>query len=327
MKFETWIKTGALIVALLYLSGCVKQSTSTITFGGDIMLARGGKPISSELEQVDLSLPKDMAVETSETNLYVANLESPLTEESTILQNLANPDMNLCAGVELLNMLKDSGFDLMTINNNHKDDCTPDGIEQTSHILNESGFGSFYNENGTWVSILPDRHLVFIAVDDVNHPVSEEQISSTIHAQKADGNFVVVSAHWGNEYQAGPDSRQETLAQGWVDAGADVIWGHHPHVLQRMEWLTSKTDGHSALVLYSLGNLLSDQFMLPDTQRSAFYRVTVKNNSIQKVMVIPFMMDWTSNSLNYRLPENEREKILERLKVTPFGPIDVGVYP
>lgn len=315
-------------MALLYLSGCVKQSTTTITFGGDVMLARAGVPINLESALVDLSPPKDLnSSDTGGTNLYVANLESPLTDEIKILQNLVNPDMNLCANEDLVKALKESGFNLLIFNNNHQDDCTPDGIEQTSRLLNESGFGSFQFENGVWVSTLPDKHLVFIAVDDVTHPVDEAQISSTIRTQKGDGNFVVVSAHWGNEYQTGPDTRQEAFAQGWVDAGADVIWGHHPHVLQRMEWLTSKTDGHIGLVLYSLGNLISDQFMLPDTQRSAFFKITIKNTAIQKVVVIPFMIDWATNSLNYRLPENEREKILERLKVTSVGSIDVEVYP
>ena len=93
-------------------------------------------------------------------------------------------------------------------------------------------------------------------------------------------NFVVVSTHWGNEYQAGPDDRQQILAQAWVDAGADVIWGHHPHVLQRMEWITSNEDNHEALVMYSLGNLLADQFMLQDAQRSALSQGEMKNGRI-----------------------------------------------
>jgi hypothetical protein len=329
IKTRNGIVAGVLLLALLFLSGCSRNSAYTITFGGDIMLARGGEPIIENWEELDLSLPEELAnTNKSINNLYVANLESPLTGDLSSFSNLTNADMNLCAGSDQLRVLQSAGFDALTANNNHQDDCPEGGIFETTQILESDGFLTLHESSSTWSSELPEQDLVFIGIDAVGTQLDEESIIHTIRTKKSAGNFVVLSVHWGNEYQAGPDARQELLAQDWVDAGADLIWGHHPHVLQRMEWLTSSADGHEALILYSLGNLVSDQHMLPDVQRSALVQITVKNNHINKITVAPFMVNWDLGSLNFELPQANLEKILDRLKVdlqTPFG-MELSVY-
>ena len=329
IKTRNEIVAGALLLALLFLSGCSRNGAYSITFGGDIMLARGGEPIIEPWDSLELSLPEDLWIgNSSMNNLYMANLESPLTEDLTSLSNLPNADMNLCAGSNQLRVLQSAGFDLLTTNNNHQDDCSDAGISQTTQLLESAGFLTTHALNGTWFSELPEKDLIFIGIDAVGTQLDEESILDMIRTQKKGGQFVVLSVHWGNEYQAGPDSRQELLAQDWVDAGADLIWGHHPHVLQRMEWLTSNEDGHQALILYSLGNLVSDQHMLLDVQRSALVQVTVKNNRIRKVTVAPFMVNWNLGSLDFKLPQVDLEKILDRLQVdlqSPSG-IELSVY-
>jgi poly-gamma-glutamate synthesis protein (capsule biosynthesis protein) len=236
--------------------------------------------------------------------------------------------MNLCASSDQLSVLQSAGFDLLTVNNNHQDDCSEEGIIQTTQLLEADGFQTLSEVAGIRINEVPEKDVVFIGVDAVGTQLDEESILDTIRTQKSTGNFVIISAHWGNEYQAGPDARQEQLAQDWVDAGADLIWGHHPHVLQRMEWLTASEDGHEALILYSLGNLISDQHMLPDVQRSALIQITVKNNRISKVTVAPFMVNWDSLSLNFDCMKADLEKIMDRLQVdlnSPSG-IETGVY-
>jgi 2-methylisocitrate lyase-like PEP mutase family enzyme len=116
------------------------------------------------------------------------------------------------------------------------------------------------------------------------------------------------------------------LAQKWVDAGADVIWGHHPHVLQRVDWMTSALDGHLALVMYSLGNLLTDQFMLPDAQRSALIRLTIQGNKIRMVTVFPVVLDWEHLRLNFAPNQEITEKIVDRLGIKTINSLSVEVY-
>ncbi len=325
IKIRSGIGAGALLLALLFLSGCARKSAYTITFGGDIMLARGGEPIIENWEALDLSLPAGLAnAHDSINNLYAANLESPLTEDLIPLSHLPNADMNLCAGSSQLRVLQSAGFDVFTANNNHQDDCPDGGILQTTQLLGSEGFLTPHESDRTWVSELTEKDLVFIGIDTVSKQSEEESNIDMIKAQKVAGNFVIISAHWGNEYQAGPDANQEQLAQDWVDAGADLIWGHHPHVLQRMEWLTSRADGHEALILYSLGNLVSDQHMLPDVQRSALVQITVKNGRIRKVTIAPFMVNWESLLLNFELAQADQQKIMDRLQVDLQSPGSPG---
>jgi hypothetical protein len=329
IKARSEIAAGALLLALLLLCGCSRNSAYTMTLGGDIMLARGGEPIIGEWEGIDLSLPEVLANAAASMNhIYAANLESPLTDDLSSLANLPNADMNLCTGSNQVSMLQSAGFDLLTTNNNHQDDCPEGGISQTIQILDAAGFMISHTSSGVWVSEVPGEELVFIGIDVVSTQMDEESILNLIKTKKKAGNFVIISAHWGNEYQAGPDARQEQLAQDWVDAGADLIWGHHPHVLQRMEWLTSSGDGHQGLVLYSLGNMLSDQHMLPDAQRSALVQITVKNKRIREVKVAPFMINWESGSLNFEPAQADQEKILDRLQADRSFPtgIEISVY-
>jgi len=71
-------------------------------------------------------------------------------------------------------------------------------------------------------------------------------------------DVVVMSIHWGIEYQRYPSNEQKKLGQYLIDSGVDIIFGHHPHVLQPMEWVKAK-DGRNGLIVYSLGNFLSGQ--------------------------------------------------------------------
>ena len=83
-------------------------------------------------------------------------------------------------------------------------------------------------------------------------------IRREIATAKANADFVIVSAHWGIEYTSTTNVLQDTYAKIFNQAGADVVVGTHPHVIQKMQWLTSAT-GHKTLVAYSLGNFMSAQ--------------------------------------------------------------------
>lgn len=289
------------------------------------MLARGGAPLVEDWQNIDLSPPQELLTR-GERDFYAAALESPLIIDPKF-DNITDQDMNLCAESSELQLLLESDFDILTFANNHQNDCIDTGASETQRILEESGFSAFQQSDEMWIYTLDDPKLVLIAIDDVSSAVNREIVTEKIRAEKMDGKFVIISAHWGNEYQAGPDERQRSLAQSWVDAGADIIWGHHPHVLQRVEWLTSYEDKHTALVMYSLGNLLADQFMLEDTQRSALIKVVVINDQISKITIIPVRFDWKKLSLDFELEVEETTSILERLNLIPLDTVEVTVYP
>ena len=90
------------------------------------------------------------------------------------------------------------------------------------------------------------------------YSADEDVIKSKIENAKKECDMVLVNVHWGNEYQTSPTQEQRNLAQKMSDWGADVIIGHHPHVLQPIEFIT-RADGTRTLVAFSLGNFISQQ--------------------------------------------------------------------
>ena len=91
--------------------------------------------------------------------------------------------------------------------------------------------------------------------------------------------FVIVLPHWGNEYQTTHSSRQESLAQDWITAGADLIIGMHPHVVQDAEIIDGK------LVLYSLGNFVFDQTFSKETQQGLIVTGVLSDDEVEVVLV------------------------------------------
>lgn len=88
--------------------------------------------------------------------------------------------------------------------------------------------------------------------------IDKDKMKTEIHRAKEVADVVIMSLHWGNEYQRFPTEEQKKFAQFLADEGIDVLFGHHSHVLQPMEMLTAK-DGRKVFVVYSLGNFLSGQ--------------------------------------------------------------------
>ena len=86
----------------------------------------------------------------------------------------------------------------------------------------------------------------------------KSQIASQISKAMVNADLVIVSVHWGDENSYTTNAKQTEYAQFFADSGADVIIGHHPHVIQKIEWLTSAS-GNKTLCVYSLGNFLSEQ--------------------------------------------------------------------
>ncbi|MEH7301021.1 CapA family protein, partial [Neobacillus drentensis] len=85
-----------------------------------------------------------------------------------------------------------------------------------------------------------------------------EKMKGEIHRARNAADIVVMSIHWGIEYQRIPTNNQKDLARFLANEGVDIIFGSHPHVLQPMEWLNT-TDGRKTFVVYSLGNFISAQ--------------------------------------------------------------------
>ena len=254
---------------------------------------------------------KYLETELQSADLALANLESALTTESPATSG----GYNLCASPDSARILTESGLDMLSIVNNHSLDCGIQGHLDTLSAL-ESNDLIAIDESGHTTTI-NDLKLTFFAYEDVSKPLDLLGVTQSIQAAHSNGSIVIVSIHWGMEYQGGASERQKELAEQFATAGATVIWGHHPHVLQPAEWIPagcaeSQDKTGCSLVLYSLGNALFDQAGLPDTHRSALVSVVLDKNGIVSTQATPFLID-PIHSLLIAPDKNTSDLILSHL--------------
>ena len=204
-------------------------------------------------------------------DLAFINQEVPLAGEVGTYPTLSGP-------AEVAPGLKETGFNIVNLATNHSLDKGQKGLltsienikaqsfdavlgcyasqeEADAPILVEKqgvtfGFLSYtYGTNG--IPVPSDKRYLVSLID-------EGQIEREMAALRPQCDVLIVSLHWGNEYQLTPSDEQRALGQKVADWGADIIIGHHPHVLQPMEMLT-RQDGGQTLCVYSLGNFVSGQ--------------------------------------------------------------------
>jgi poly-gamma-glutamate synthesis protein (capsule biosynthesis protein) len=215
-------------------------------------------------------------------DLALANLESPLTNSPVRTES----PYALCAAPENVKFLADAGFDLLALANNHSQDCGMEGLAETQLALADAGLGFIGPDPEPLFRSINGIQLALLAFDATTRFDLETAVQA-VRAARETGAVVVVSIHWGAEYQAGTSVGQKEIAKHLSGAGAALIWGHHPHVLQPSEWI----DDGKTLVLYSLGNSLFDQYGLDNTRRSALLLVTLDSDGVQEFKVVPFLID------------------------------------
>ncbi len=173
--------------------------------------------------------------------------------------------------------LVELGFDVVGIANNHMLDKGSAGLAETIKFWKNQDvlmIGGYENEadynnirvmekNGIKIAFLSYTYGTNGITKNPASPlvipyIEDEVIKSQIEAAKAVSDFIMVSIHWGNEDQFMYSDEQKRVGQLIADAGADAIIGHHPHVIQPIEWLTG-VSGNKTLCVYSLGNFAAEQ--------------------------------------------------------------------
>lgn len=184
--------------------------------------------------------------------------------------------------VDLAEELKTLGFDVVNIANNHMFDKGDTGLKDTIELLTEEHdlvtVGAYINE-ASYLDIpvitVEGVDFAFIGTTQTTNGLSLSKSSDLIgsvtskvseipafleqveRATKV-ADIVVANIHWGTEYTHTPTEFQETFARQAIEAGVDIIFGHHPHVIQPVEYI-SRSDGSRGVVCYSLGNFISTQ--------------------------------------------------------------------
>lgn len=232
---------------------------------GDVMVGRGvsGEPfdeVRSWLRGADLVVG----------NLESVVAEVPVPRDSETGSAAAR--YLLHAPPSMVGALQDAGFSVLGLANNHALDLGPLGLKEAAANLERAGIdviGAGPSEEDALKPVLVEVRGVRLAVLAVNAvPTPEEgwqragwtsavwdrnRAVEAVRAAKNRADAVLVSVHWGYEYQRIVDPAQRDAAEALLEAGADLIIGHHPHIVQALE-----IDGER-VVAYSLGNFVFDQ--------------------------------------------------------------------
>lgn len=259
--------TTSTTVTTLPVAVTAPRPSVRVLLVGDVMLGRNVAPVvRSDPEGVF----EEVRLLVSQADIAGANLESPLTHRPHIAINPyaleADP-----AGAALL---AEAGFDLVSVANNHAGDAGRASVMDTIAAVEDAGMAVVGGGAGLEAALQP--HIVahegigvaFLAFDATRAGIpagsgpgiaswDPERVKGAIAAARGVADIVVVSVHGGVEYLATPDRGMRRVASDLVEWGADVVWGHHPHVAQPI----AATAGpeRPAVVATSLGNFLFDQ--------------------------------------------------------------------
>ena len=275
----------------------VPEKTTSIIFGGDVMLSRvvGQKMVKYN----DFSWPlKDVSPTMLSADISVINLESPFTIG---LKSYTVPtgSFSFNADPKSILALKTAGVDLVSLANNHFGNQGKKGMQDTFTLLNENnityvGAGLDSDEAHSYKELYAnDSKFCFLGyaypsdlyVSGISSPgiasMDQDVMAKNVQTARASCDSVIVMMHAGIEYVNKPNMQQKNFARAAIDAGADLVIGHHPHWVQVTEIYQGKP------ILYSLGNLVFDQMWSRETAQGALAKVVYKGNTIKEIEIIP----------------------------------------
>lgn len=190
--------------------------------------------------------------------------------------------------------LKELGVDIMTTANNHTLDMGFDGLKSTLNYLDKAGISHI----GTARSKKEQNKILFYDTNGIQKPqgkefcvnlIDKKLMKTQIKKAKREGaEAIVVSMHWGIEYQTVQNAQQKALAKFLIKNDVNVILGSHPHVLQQMKMVRTKVKGKTkeGIVIYSQANFFSAQTYL-NTRNTAIFKVKLEKNGLtNKVSVV-----------------------------------------
>jgi poly-gamma-glutamate synthesis protein (capsule biosynthesis protein) len=269
-----------------------------LLFGGDVLLCRHIGQLARQKQDPAWPL-RGIAGVLSAADIACVNLESPFSDKGKPVTQ----GMVFKAEPEMVGALKVAGIDLVSTANNHARDRGSYGIEFTVRWLRENGIGAV----GTGATaeaahegvVMPRNGVRFgflaYAQDQANGnwPDLDERVcvmditrmQRDVALMKTRADVITVSMHAGVEYGTRVHPLQTRFAQAAIHAGARIVVGHHPHVVQPWERFGA------GVIFYSLGNLVFDQFDRKSTQQGLLAEVIFAGQEMVRVNAIPVALE------------------------------------
>ena len=311
-----------------FLAGKKELPTVTLAAVGDIMLSRMVAQKMKTHQDYKYPFLKTAGL-TRDADIAFGNLECPIIQGRTI----GPTEMVFRADPESIEGLKYAGFDILSLANNHSFNFGVQGLKNTFQYLNESGIayaGAGQDKKEAYApKILEVKgiKIAFLAYADNAFTPSYSQakdnqagisfmeipeMKKAVAAAKSKADLAIVSMHSGMEYASQPNGKQVAFARAAIDAGADLIIGHHPHTVQKLEKYKGK------YIFYSLGNFVFDQMWSRETKEGLAVKLTLNKDGVRKIELVPVLIeDYSQPRI---LGETESQDIFKKLDIAdiPF---------
>lgn len=265
----------------------------SLIFVGDIMLSRHIGKVMKEKD--DWIFPfREIAEELQSADILFGNLEGMISDKGEdgggIYSFRADP--------RAIEGLTFAGFDVLSVANNHSFDWGGEAILDSIERLNQAGIhtvGGGKNIEEAWAPVILEKNgtvFAFFAFSEFfgglkvgRAEIAEidiERIKRAISNAKNErgADIVILSVHWGEEYKTVSNDFQRDIARRAILAGANIVVGHHPHVIQEIE------EYEGGLIVYSLGNFIFDQNFSEDTRKGLMLKVLFNGGEIIEVLPI-----------------------------------------
>lgn len=311
------LKTVFLFFAVLVFSGCTKNAILTknnnitpeqaapiqaadiqnkkqikILFVGDMMFDRYIREGVEKYGRGDYDyIFGQIKDNLAEYDLVVGNLEGPITNKSSVSVGTAmdeKKNLKFTFDPAVAKALAENNIKLVDLGNNHILNQETDGLVQTKKYLDEAGV-EYFGDTGSDESPTLVKNIGGTKIGFVNYNYSLagsfERAVEDIKTLKTKSDLIVVCPHWGTEYKVGdPGQNIRNEAYQLIDAGADLIIGGHPHVIEDSEIYKNKK------IYYSLGNFIFDQYFQKETKEGLGVEVLIKPDLTMEYNELKFEM-------------------------------------
>ena len=310
-----------------YFSKGEKENNSLVNFlfFGDIMFDRHVKEMMNKNGGVDYLIEKIAGTEKrffQGVDIVMANLEGAVTENGEHYEPRVAIDFAFDKND--VEKLSDYNFNFFTLANNHITDQGSKGFYETQANLDDLGFNYVgcadkkVDECSVKIFEVNKNKIAMLAYSMVYGSLDEDKILEQIKDVRESVDLIIVNMHWGVEYEHQARSNQVALAHNMIDAGADIIIGHHPHVVQNVELYCIKrattngvypNDKICKPIFYSLGNFIFDQYFSKETQEGLAVGLTCEEDKIQ-IDLFPHFSERNQVQL---MANTKKERFLEWL--------------
>jgi len=297
------------------------QKSTTLFFVGDIML---GRDVENRMIENGSQYPfvhTEMLLKNPD--LTIGNFEGIVP---TLHKQTPSMGFQFSIRKEYLTTLRDVGFDVLSLANNHSGDYGREALLHTRNICREllivcAGSPNTLDEHSITTHIVNNEVITTLYLHSLWSAPSSASLDLLFAQIPKESTLLIAYIHWGDEYVLEHNTMQKKMAQSLIDRGVDVVIGHHPHVVQDVGLYKGRP------IFYSLGNFIFDQYFSQHVQEGLGVQIDIEELYITYTLV-PFTSKYSRNQprpMEYDEAQILKERILEPLAQNAGIDTELGI--